>query len=125
MRKYPKCVVGFPGRVASLSPRNYLDHIIGAIAGSAGLGGAFTGTIRSLVPLVEARERAGLFSAICLVSYITFGVPVIAAGLFLNTTGVRVSRWRMARGPAGWRLGLREKPLIDRQMRGCRALPGI
>jgi hypothetical protein len=61
---------------------------IGAIAGGAGLGGAFTGTIRSLVPLVGARERAGLFSAIYLVSYITFGVPVIVAGLFLSTIGV-------------------------------------
>ena len=61
---------------------------IGAIVGGAGLGGAFTGTIRSLVPLVGAQERAGLFSAIYLVSYLTFGIPVIVAGLFLSTVGV-------------------------------------
>jgi MFS family permease len=61
---------------------------IGAIVGGAGLGGAFTGTIRSLVPLVGAPERAGLFSAVYLVSYITFGVPVILAGLFLSTIGI-------------------------------------
>jgi predicted MFS family arabinose efflux permease len=61
---------------------------IGAIVGGAGLGGAFTGTIRSLVPLAGAQERAGLFSAIYTVSYITFGVPVILAGLFLSTIGV-------------------------------------
>jgi len=61
---------------------------IGAVVSGAGLGGAFTGTIRSLVPLVEAHERAGLFSAIYLVSYITFGVPVILAGLFLSTIGI-------------------------------------
>jgi predicted MFS family arabinose efflux permease len=61
---------------------------IGAVVSGAGLGGAFTGTIRSLVPLVAAQERAGLFSAIYLVSYITFGVPVIVAGLFLSTIGV-------------------------------------
>lgn len=60
----------------------------GAVVGGAGLGGAFTGTIRSLVPLVAAQQRAGLFSAIYLVSYITFGVPVIVAGLFLSTIGV-------------------------------------
>src|ERR1700744_904013 len=60
----------------------------GAVVGGAGLGGAFTGTIRSLVPLAEAHERAGLFSAIYLVSYVTFGVPVIVAGLFLSTIGV-------------------------------------
>ena len=61
---------------------------IGAIAAGSGLGGAFTGTIRSLVPLAGAHERAGLFSAIYLVSYITFGIPVILAGLLLNTVGV-------------------------------------
>jgi MFS family permease len=61
---------------------------MGAVIGGAGLGAAFTGTIRSLVPLAAAHERAGLFSAIYLVSYITFGVPVIVAGLFLSTIGV-------------------------------------
>jgi predicted MFS family arabinose efflux permease len=60
----------------------------GAVVGGAGLGGAFTGTIRSLVPLAGAHERAALFSAIYTVSYITFGVPVIVAGLFLTTIGV-------------------------------------
>jgi hypothetical protein len=40
------------------------------------------------LPLAGAQERAGLFSAIYLVSYITFGVPVIVAGLFLSTIGV-------------------------------------
>jgi predicted MFS family arabinose efflux permease len=60
----------------------------GAVIGGAGLGGAFTGTIRSLVPLVEAQERAGLFSAIYLVSYLTFGIPVIVAGLLLSSIGV-------------------------------------
>jgi MFS family permease len=61
---------------------------VGAVIAGAGLGGAFTGTIRSLVPLVQPHERAGLFSAIYLVSYLTFGVPVILAGLFLSTVGV-------------------------------------
>jgi MFS family permease len=60
----------------------------GAVVGGAGLGAAFTGTIRSLVPLAGAHERAALFSAIYTVSYTTFGVPVIVAGLFLTTIGV-------------------------------------
>ena len=74
--------------IASITATSLPLLWIGAIVGGAGLGGAFTGTIRSLVPLVEAQERAGLFSAIYLVSYITFGVPVIVAGLFLSTIGV-------------------------------------
>jgi hypothetical protein len=40
------------------------------------------------VPLAGAHERAGLFSAIYLVSYLTFGIPVIVAGLLLSTVGV-------------------------------------
>jgi MFS family permease len=74
--------------VASITATSLPLLWIGAVVGGAGLGGAFTGTIRSLVPLVDAHERAGLFSSIYLVSYITFGVPVIVAGLFLSTIGV-------------------------------------
>jgi len=76
------------GSAASVTATSLPLLWTGAVVGGAGLGGAFTGTIRSLVPLVEAHERAGLFSAIYLVSYITFGVPVIVAGLFLSTIGV-------------------------------------
>lgn len=61
---------------------------IGAVVAGAGLGGAFTGTLRSLAPLASPHERAGLFSAIYLVSYLTFGIPVIVAGLFLSSVGV-------------------------------------
>ena len=81
-------VVGIALFVASIGATSLPLLWIGAIVGGAGLGAAFTGTIRSLVPLVGADERAGLFSAIYLVSYITFGVPVIVAGLFLSSVGV-------------------------------------
>jgi MFS family permease len=81
-------VVGIALFIASIAATSLPLLWIGAIVGGAGLGGAFTGTIRSLVPLVGAPERAGLFSAVYLVSYITFGVPVILAGLFLSTIGI-------------------------------------
>jgi predicted MFS family arabinose efflux permease len=81
-------VAGIVLFIASITATSLPLLWIGAVIGGAGLGGAFTGTIRSLVPLVEAHERAGLFSAIYLVSYLTFGVPVIVAGLFLSSIGV-------------------------------------
>jgi MFS family permease len=81
-------VAGIMLFIASITATSLPLLWIGAVVGGAGLGGAFTGTIRSLVPLVEAQERAGLFSAIYLVSYLTFGIPVIVAGLFLSTIGV-------------------------------------
>jgi len=81
-------VIGIVLFIASIAATSLPLLWVGAVVGGAGLGGAFTGTIRSLVPLVEAHERAGLFSAIYLVSYLTFGVPVIVAGLFLSTAGI-------------------------------------
>ncbi len=81
-------VAGIALFIASITATSLPLLWVGAVVGGAGLGGAFTGTIRSLVPLVEAQERAGLFAVIYLVSYITFGVPVIVAGLFLSTIGV-------------------------------------
>jgi MFS family permease len=81
-------VAGIGLFIASITATSLPLLWTGAVVGGAGLGGAFTGTIRSLVPLAEAHERAGLFSAIYLVSYVTFGVPVIVAGLFLSTIGV-------------------------------------
>jgi MFS family permease len=81
-------VVGIVLFIASIAATSLPLLWIGAVVGGAGLGGAFTGTIRSLVPLVGGQERAGLFSAVYLVSYITFGVPVILAGLFLSTLGI-------------------------------------
>jgi MFS family permease len=81
-------VVGIGLFTASIAATSLPLLWIGAIVGGAGLGGAFTGTIRSLVPLAGPQQRAGLFSAIYLVSYLTFGVPVIAAGLLLTTIGI-------------------------------------
>src|SRR3984957_5124355 len=81
-------VAGIVLFIASIAASSLPLLWIGAVVSGAGLGGAFTGTIRSLVPLVEAQERAGLFSAIYLVSYLTFGIPVIVAGLLLSSIGV-------------------------------------
>jgi hypothetical protein len=81
-------IVGTALFVASIAATSLPLLWIGAVVAGAGLGGAFTGTIRSLVPIVAAQQRAGLFSAIYLVSYLTFGVPVIVAGLYLSAIGV-------------------------------------
>jgi hypothetical protein len=63
---------------------------VGAVIGGAGIGGAFSGTIRSLIPSAHPHERAGLFAAIYVVSYLALGVPAIVAGLFLAPLGATV-----------------------------------
>jgi heme A synthase len=50
------------------------------IAGS-GFGAAFQGAIRSVLPLAEADERAGVLSVVYVIAYVAMGVPAILGGL--------------------------------------------
>ena len=63
-----------------------LFFIGNAVAG-AGLGASFSGLIQSLVPLTPVHERAELFAAIFLVTYLSLSVPPIAAGFAVPLTG--------------------------------------
>jgi MFS family permease len=53
---------------------------LGALLGGAGFGGTFGGQLRLIAPQVQPHERAGVFSGIYTVAYLSFGVPVIIAG---------------------------------------------
>jgi Major Facilitator Superfamily len=61
-----------------------LGSAAGFFAGSAiaglGFGGGFQGSIRLVVPLAAAHERAGLVSLLYVVSYLGLGVPAVLAG---------------------------------------------
>jgi len=61
---------------------------IAAIVSGAGLGAAFSGSNRGLVPEVKPHERAGLFAAIFTVAYLVFGGSAIAAGFIAGAVGV-------------------------------------
>ena len=60
---------------------------IGSAVAGAGLGASFSGLIQSLVPLTPLHERAELFAAIFLVTYLSLSVPPIAAGFAVPLTG--------------------------------------
>jgi MFS family permease len=61
---------------------------IGGFIGGIGFGASFSGSIRAVAPLAERHERAGLFAAIYLVSYLSFGVPAIIAGVLDSSIGL-------------------------------------
>jgi MFS family permease len=74
-----------------------LGSAAGFFAGSAiaglGFGSGFQGSIRIVVPLAAAHERAGLVSLLYVVSYLGLGVPAVLAGFgvvhgggLINTT---------------------------------------
>jgi hypothetical protein len=45
--------------------------------------------VRSLVPLAEAHERAGLMSTFYVLSYLAFSLPAMAAGLGAGRFGLQ------------------------------------
>ena len=58
----------------------------GSAIASLGFGAGLNGSIHTLVPLVEAHERAGLMSTYFVLSYLAFAVPAIAAGCSPGTS---------------------------------------
>jgi MFS family permease len=61
----------------------------GSIIGGAGFGASFSGALRIIAPLAEAHQHAELFAAIYVVSYLSFSLPVVIAGLLVSTAGIR------------------------------------
>jgi MFS family permease len=58
-----------------------------AIAG-LGFGPAFMGAYRSVVALAHSDDRAGLITAIYVVSYLAAGIPAVAAGIATSRYGL-------------------------------------
>jgi len=61
----------------------------GTVIAGLGFGGAFIGSLRSLVPLAAPHERAGLMSGFFVASYLAFSIPAIAAGMLVGRFGLQ------------------------------------
>jgi predicted MFS family arabinose efflux permease len=62
-------------------------YLVGTALAGVGVGLGFGGYIRLLAPTAAPAERAGLFAAMYTVSYLTFGLPIVVAGLVLPALG--------------------------------------
>lgn len=62
--------------------------LAGTVIAGAGFGSAFSGSLRSLVPLALPGERAALMAAFYVTSYLAFSVPAIVAGLLTSRLGL-------------------------------------
>ena len=60
-----------------------------SVVAGAGFGSTFLGSLRSVSQLAEAHQRAGLLSAVYVVSYLAFSVPALVAGLLATHVGLR------------------------------------
>lgn len=61
---------------------------IGSIVAGVGFGTAFSAQVQQLAPLAGPQERAELFAAMYVVSYLAFSVPAMSAGLLIAPFGL-------------------------------------
>jgi MFS family permease len=72
------------GVAAGILPLLWLGGLIGGV----GFGASFSGALRAITPLAEMHQRAGLFAAVYIVAYLSYGVPAIIAGLLVAPVGL-------------------------------------
>ena len=65
--------------------------LLGTVIAGAGFGSAFSGSLRSLVPLAAPHERAALMAGFFAASYLAFSLPAIVAGLLTSRIGLQAT----------------------------------
>ena len=85
----PLLVAGVLATLAGLASGQLWLYMLGSAAAGAGFGPAFAGALRTLAPLVAPTERAALLTAVYVLSYLSFSVPAVLAGVATTRVGVR------------------------------------
>jgi Major Facilitator Superfamily len=62
--------------------------LAGTVVAGSGFGAVPSGTIRTVMPLAKAEERAGLLSAFYVEGYLSFGLPAVLTGLMAPMVGL-------------------------------------
>ena len=73
--------------VWSLPHHSLATFFAGTSIAGIGFGTGFQGAVRSIVPFAAPHERAGVLSIVFIVSYLSMGVPAIAAGVLVARHG--------------------------------------
>jgi predicted MFS family arabinose efflux permease len=73
-------ITGVAVTITAVSLGSAAVFFVGTVIAGAGFGGGFQGSIRTVVPLAAAHQRAGLVSLLYVVSYLGLGVPAVLAG---------------------------------------------
>jgi hypothetical protein len=79
---------GVGGSVAAVAAGSAAGFFLATAFAGTGFGLAFLGVFRTLVALAPPAGRAGLITAIYIVSYLAFSLPVIAAGIATSHVGL-------------------------------------
>jgi hypothetical protein len=81
-------VLGIAATLLAIEQRSEPGKFSGTMLAGLGLGGAYFGSLRQLIPLAGEHERAGLLAAYLVISYVAFSVPAILAGLMAPRLGL-------------------------------------
>ena len=73
-------ITGVAVTVTAVSLQSVALFFAGSAIAGIGFGGGFPGSIRTVVPLAAAHQRAGVVSLLYVVSYLGLAVPVVLAG---------------------------------------------
>src|SRR6267154_3284404 len=65
--------------------------LVGTVISGIGFGAAFSGTMRTVLPLAKTDERAGLLAAFYVEGYLSFSLPAVLAGLAVPMVGLPVA----------------------------------
>jgi MFS family permease len=67
--------------------------LVGTVISGIGFGTAFSGTLRTVLPLAKTDERAGLLAAFYVEGYLSFSLPAVLAGLAVPMVGLTVTAY--------------------------------
>ena len=76
-------VAGVAVTLAATATDSVASFFIGTAIAGAGFGGGFQGGLRTIVPLAEPTERAGVISVAYIICYLAMGLPAILAGFLV------------------------------------------
>jgi hypothetical protein len=67
--------------------------LLGTVVSGIGFGAAFSGTMRTVLPLAKTDERAGLLAAFYVEGYLAFSLPAVLTGLAVPMVGLTLAAY--------------------------------
>ena len=81
--------VGLAITLTGVAAHSTAGFFCGTLVAGLGFGAGFSASVRSLVPLASAQDRAGLMASFFVLSYLAFSLPAIAAGVLTGLYGLQ------------------------------------
>ena len=80
-------ILGMIITLVSVMTESIPGFFLGLALGGVGFGAGFQRSLKTVMPLVEAHERAGVLSLLYIVCYVGFGLPTVIAGFLVVYAG--------------------------------------